>query len=130
MADRYRDWMRQARHDLEFAMLAARESCFEWAAFVALQAAEKACKALHLSLGKMASVHELTQLLEDLPAANRPPPDLYGRAKHLEQHYMRARYPTMFPTGTPREHYTREQGEQAIHDAMGIIEFCHSSMPQ
>jgi len=130
MPERHKDWMRQARNDLEFAMLAARENHFEWAAFAALQAAEKACKALHLFLGKSAAAHELTLLLENLPGEHQPPPDLLKRAKALEKHYMSARYPTMFPTGTPHDHYTREHGEQAIADAMAIIEFCQHGLGQ
>ena len=128
MQQRHKDWMRQARHDLEFAMLAARESCFEWAAFAALQAAEKACKALNLFLGKMASAHEITLLLEGLPGGHQPPADLLKRAKSLEKHYMRARYPTMFPSGTPRDHYTHGDSDQAIADAMAILEFCHRAL--
>jgi HEPN domain-containing protein len=129
MAERHRDWMRQARYDLEFAMLAARESCYEWAAFAALQAAEKACKALSLCLGKTIAAHEITLLLEGLPPKNQPPPELLKRAKAMERHYMSARYPTMFPSGTPRDHYTREDGERAIADAMAIIEFCQQAIP-
>jgi HEPN domain-containing protein len=128
MPERHKDWLRQARHDLEFAMVAAREQHFEWAAFVALQAAEKACKALHLYLGKMASAHELTLLLEQLPPTHQPQPDLLKRAKALERHYMATRYPTMFASGTPRENYTKKEGEQAIADAMAVLEFCQHTI--
>lgn len=124
MPERQRDWMRQARHDLEFAMLAVREQHFEWGAFAALQAAEKACKALNLALKRVNTAHEITLLLDGLPASHEPPAELLKRAKALERHYMRSRYPTLFPSGTPHEHYTREESEQAIMDAMAIIEFC------
>ena len=130
MVQRHKDWMRQARHDLEFAMLAARESCFEWAAFAALQAAEKACKAMNMALMRVNTAHEITLLLDGLPAPHQAPPDLLKRAKALERHYMRSRYPTLFPSGTPRDHYTREESEQAIADAMAIMEFCQHALGQ
>jgi HEPN domain-containing protein len=56
MPERHGDWLAQARWDLDHAGLAARESHFEWAAFAAQQAAEKACKRLHLSLRSAAWV--------------------------------------------------------------------------
>ena len=49
MPERHLDWLRQARLDLDHARLAAREGHPEWAVFAAQQAAEKACKALHMS---------------------------------------------------------------------------------
>jgi HEPN domain-containing protein len=51
MPERHRDWLRQAQLDLDHARLGAREGHFEWAVFAAQQAAEKACKALHMALG-------------------------------------------------------------------------------
>jgi len=44
MAERSRDWFRQAEADLRHARHAAEDEDFEWAAFAAQQAAEKALK--------------------------------------------------------------------------------------
>jgi len=52
MPERYQDWMRQARLDLDHARLAAREGHLEWAVFAA-------CKALHMSLGGEAWGHAI-----------------------------------------------------------------------
>ena len=49
MANRSRDWLLQAEHDLEHAVAAAEALRFDWACFAAHQAAEKAVKALHLA---------------------------------------------------------------------------------
>jgi HEPN domain-containing protein len=130
MPERFRDWLRQARLDLEHARLADREGHLEWAVFAAQQAAEKACKALHLSLGSDAWGHDLTALLEALPAPQRPSPDLLDRARALDKHYLPARYPNGFAQGTPRDHYTRRETRQAIEDAEAILEFCARSIGQ
>ncbi|MBI2467387.1 MAG: HEPN domain-containing protein [Candidatus Rokubacteria bacterium] len=130
MPERYRDWLRQARWDVDHARAAAREGHFEWAAFAAQQAAEKACKALHLSLGSGAWGHDVTHLLAALPAGHPAPPDLVERAKALDKHYLPARYPNGFASGTPREHYPRREADQAITDAEAILEFCERSIPR
>lgn len=128
MPERHQDWLRQARLDLEHARLAAREGHLEWAVFAAQQAAEKACKALHLSLGGDAWGHDLTALLAALPEARRPPEDLLDRAKALDKHYLPSRYPNGFAQGVPRDHYTAREAEQAIADAEVILEFCARSI--
>jgi HEPN domain-containing protein len=128
MPERHRDWLRQAQLDLEHARLAAREGHLEWAVFAAQQAAEKACKALHLSLGGEAWGHDLTALLSALPADHRPPPELIDRGKELDKHYIPARYPNGFAAGVPRDHYTRREAQQAIEDAEEILAFCARSI--
>ena len=62
--------------------------------------------------------------------AQRPHPDLVDRAKGLDKHYLPSRYPTGFAQGTPRDHYTLREAEQAIADAAAVIEFCARSIPR
>ena len=128
MPERHADWLEQARLDLDHARLAARERHFEWAAFAAQQAAEKACKAMHLYLRSAAWGHDVTQLLGALPDGHRPAPELLERAKGLDKHYLPAGYPNGFAAGTPRQHYTLRDAEQAISDAGAILEFCQRSV--
>jgi len=128
MPERYQDWLRQAGLDLDHARLSADAGHLEWSVFAAQQAAEKACKALHLALGGDAWGHDLTSLLGALPADRRPPPDVLGRAKALDKHYIPSRYPNGFAAGTPRDHYTEGEARQAIRDAEVIIEFCTRSL--
>jgi HEPN domain-containing protein len=130
MPERHQDWLRQAHDDLDHARLAAREGHLEWAAFAAQQAAEKACKALHLALGTDVWDHDLTALLGALPVAHRPGSDLLDRAKGLDRHYIPSRYPHGFAQGTPRDHYTSREAEQAIADAAAIVDFCARSIPR
>jgi HEPN domain-containing protein len=128
MPERHEDWLRQARDDLDHARLAAREQHLEWAVFAAQQAAEKACKALHLSLGSDVWGHDLTALLSALPSSHRPEPGLLDLAKGLDKHYIPSRDPNGFAQGTPRDHYTPRDVEQAIADASAILEFCARSI--
>jgi HEPN domain-containing protein len=130
MPERYQDWLRQAHLDLEHARLAARAGHFEWAVFAAQQAAEKACKALHLSLGGDAWGHDLTALLNALPSERRVPAELVDRAKALDKHYILSRYPNGFAQGIPREHYTPREADQSIGHAEAIIEFWSRSIPE
>jgi HEPN domain-containing protein len=52
--DRSADWLAQAERDLAQARESQGSGRHEWACFAAQQAAEKAVKALHLSLGQEA----------------------------------------------------------------------------
>lgn len=130
MPERHGDWLRPARLDLEHARLAAREGHLEWAVVAAQQAAEKACQALHLSLGGEAWGHDLTALLDALPADQRAPVEMLDRAKALDKHDIPARYPNGFARGIPRDHYTQREAKQAIDDAEAILEFCARSIPE
>ncbi|MDQ7850022.1 MAG: HEPN domain-containing protein [Armatimonadota bacterium] len=56
MAERSRDWVEQARRDLESARLQAEGGFFEWACFVSQQAAEKAVRA-----GRMPGMRSVVQ---------------------------------------------------------------------
>ena len=67
MVSRALDWFKQAARDLEQAVESKQAGRHEWACFAGQQAAEKAVKALHLSLGQEAWGHVIARLLEELP---------------------------------------------------------------
>jgi len=128
MAERSRDWLRQAEVDLRQAR-SSRESGFhEWAAFAAHQAAEKAIKAVFQKLHLEAWGHALSALLEALPPQAKPDAGLIERAKDLDLHYIPSRYPNGFERGAPTDYYTRSQADRAIADAEAIIEFCRDQV--
>lgn len=127
-SDRSGDWLRQARWDMELARIAAREGHFEWAAFAALQAAEKACKSVHTFRRGAVWSHDLPLLLESLPGDLAAPTELIARGNDLLRHYLHARYPTMFAAGTPHENYSRREADQAIADAEAVMEFCEGCL--
>lgn len=66
MASRSRDWLDQARGDLETAQILADQSRFDWASFVAQQSAEKAAKAVLQARGHSAWGHVVADLLRAL----------------------------------------------------------------
>lgn len=124
MASRAEDWFRQAERDLQHARDAFDRKTFEWAAFAAQQAAEKAVKALYQRLGAEARGHSVTQLLAALPPSARPSDALIETAKDLDKHYITPRYPNSYPEGAPMDFYTRAEAQRAVDGAERIIEHC------
>ena|SRR5438477_12954565 len=128
MAERARDWFRQAEADLRHARNARDSQDYEWSAFAAQQAAEKAIKALFQRLHKEAWGHVLSALLGELPGETKPSADLIDRAKALDKHYIPTRYPNGFERGAPVDFYTRAESEEAIKNAEAILEFCRNKI--
>ncbi|RMF29654.1 MAG: HEPN domain-containing protein [Chloroflexi bacterium] len=126
--NRSQDWFRQAERDLEQAEDARQAGRHEWACFAAQQAAEKAVKALHLSLGQEAWGHVVARLLRELPDPIPVPDHLVDRAKVLDNFYIPTRYPNGHPEGAPFEHYGPLQSEEAIRHARAILEFVRLQM--
>ncbi|MGO9567754.1 MAG: HEPN domain-containing protein [Desulfomonilaceae bacterium] len=126
MSNRSKDWLAQSVRDLEQARSSKLEGRHEWACFAAQQSAEKAVKALHLSLGQEAWGHVVARLLMELPSP--PPEDLIEKAKVLDNFYMPTRYANGHPDGAPFEHYGAIQSEQAIRYASEILEFVRVQM--
>lgn len=126
MANRAKDWFRQAERDLDQARASQRDARHEWACFAAQQAAEKAVKALHLHLRQEAWGHVVATLLADLPEA--PPAELADKAKVLDNFYVATRYVNGHSAGAPFEHYGSLQSTQAIDYASEILEFARRQM--
>ena len=126
MANRAQDWFAQARQDLEQAQSSAVENRHEWACFAAQQCAEKAVKALHLSLGQEAWGHVIARLLNELPLS--VPEPLVEKAKVLDNFYIPTRYANGHPEGAPFEHYGPLQSGEAIKYAGEILEFVRNQM--
>jgi HEPN domain-containing protein len=124
MAERSRDWFRQAEADLRHARHAADDGDFEWAAFAAQQSAEKAIKALFQNLHLDAWGHTLSLLLTALPEDAAAPGPIVDAGKRLDKHYIPTRYPNGFDRGAPVDFYTRGEADQAVADAEHIVEFC------
>jgi HEPN domain-containing protein len=69
-------------------------------------------------------------LAEALPPPTIAPAEILDAARHLDKHYLPARYPNGFAAGYPGKLYTRGEAEQAIEDATAIIEFCRRHLPR
>ena len=128
MPNRSADWLLQAERDLEQAEDSRLASRHEWACFAAHQSAEKAAKALHLSLGQEAWGHVVARLLMELPNDIDVSGELVEKAKVLDNFYIPTRYPNGHSQGAPFEHYGRLQSEEAIRYARSILEFVRSQM--
>lgn len=92
--NRWADWWHQAEHDLAHAASATRGGHFDWAAFAAHQAAEKAAKALIYGSGQAVAT-----LLRTLP--QRPDQSTIESALRLDKHYIPSRYPNGLPDAHP-----------------------------
>jgi HEPN domain-containing protein len=128
MPNRSADWLLQAERDLEQAEDSRLAKRHEWACFAAHQSAEKAIKALHLSLGQEAWGHVAARLLMELPEDIDVSEELVEKAKVLDNFYIPTRYPNSHSQGAPFEHYGRLQSEEAIRYARSILEFVRSQM--
>jgi HEPN domain-containing protein len=126
VSNRSKDWLAQSVRDLEQARSSKLEGRHEWACFAAQQSAEKAVKALHLSLGQEAWGHVVARLLMELPSP--PPEDLIEKAKVLDNFYIPTRYANGHPEGAPFEHYGTIQSAEAIRYAGEILEFIRVQM--
>lgn len=128
MASRAQDWFRQAEQDLEQAKESQQSGRHEWACFAAQQAAEKAVKALHLSLGQEAWGHVVAKLILDLPESVPVPGNLKEKGQVLDNFYIPARYPNSHPEGPPFEHFGPLQSSTALDYADSIVEFIRTQM--
>jgi HEPN domain-containing protein len=126
MTNRANDWFLQAERDLEQAEASKTDERHEWACFAAQQAAEKAVKALHLSLGQEAWGHVVARLLKDLPLP--VPETLIDQSRVLDGFYIPTRYANGHPEGPPFEHYGRLQSREAIQYAGEILQFVRTQM--
>jgi HEPN domain-containing protein len=128
MAERSDDRLRQAEWGLRHARHARDDQDYDWSAFAAQQAAEKAIKGLFQKLNRDAWGHTVSLLLASLPEEARPGTKLIEKAKALDKHYIPTRYPNGFERGAPFDFYTGEDADNAIANAEAIIEFCRNKI--
>lgn len=122
--NRAKDWLEQAKRDLEHARKSIDLGDYEWACFAAQQAAEKAVKALHARLGQIAWGHSVLGLMEQLPSNIQVPIGLLEAAKILDNYYIPPRCPNAYPSGAPYRYYTEKEAKEAVIAAEEVIGFC------
>jgi HEPN domain-containing protein len=124
MASRERDWLDQARRDLDSARHELAGEYFDWACFAAQQASEKAVKAVFQRRGAEAWGHVVAELLEGLRQFEPIDESVIDMARELDRHYIPSRYPNAHPAGAPFRHYARVHAERAIDYGEQIIRLC------
>jgi len=119
-------WLNQAEEDLATARDLIEKRRFNWACFVAQQAAEKAIKAIYQAQAEIVEwVHSLAILIKGDSKQNiKGIPvlaELYDEARELDKVYIPSRYPNALPHGIPSQFYSKEDGEKCIRVAEKII---------
>ena len=128
MPNRWKDWLAQAKRDLNHALHACKDKDFEWSCFSCQQAAEKAVKSVFLYLHGEGWGHSVYGLLKALADKTRVPQKLLEAAKMLDKHYIPTRYPNGFERGIPADYYTEKEAKEAIKNAQTVIKFCQSRL--
>jgi HEPN domain-containing protein len=127
--NRAADWLKMAERDLGFAELGAASGYHEGAAFHAQQSAEKAVKALVLSLHGAVRGHAITEIVLQLPASLKVPSEILSAAQQLDRVYVTSRYPNGFAWGSPSDYFSEKDSRELIAYAKQILEWCRSQVP-
>lgn len=120
MPRRHEDWLAQAERDLKAARDSLTSDNYEWAAFQAQQAAEKA---LVQYFNREARGHSVVHLLRQASTSVELPKGLVAAAQEVDRHYIQSRYPNGFPAGYPGEYYDERLAARCIDYAREILDF-------
>ena len=122
--ERYKVWLRQAKYDLAAAFLSLENEYFEWAAYQAEQAVEKALKSVIVQAGSKApKIHKLGILFGFCNAINENFRNTKFAFKHIESFTFISRYPFLIPYKykTPHEVITEADANLALVEASEVL---------
>lgn len=122
--ERSADWLRQAKRDLQRALIDIQYSYYEWACFTSQQAAEKGVKALHQALNSSVRGHSIVKMLEGLVGRLEVSEELLHAGRILDRYYIESRYPNGFPEGSPVDYFDKILANEAYNAADQILRFC------
>jgi HEPN domain-containing protein len=126
MASRAADWLGQAERDLRAAEASMEAGLFEWACFIAQQAAQKAVKAVAQAHGGDVMGHAVSRLVAEV--FGQAPDEIAEPARRLDKFYIPTRYPNGWAAGKPGDYYSREDAEAAIADAQRVVGYCQGHL--
>ena len=126
MAERSKDWLKQAEKDLNAAESMSKAGHYEWACFVSQQSAEKTLKAIYQKYNGEARGHSVLELAKRLTRKIKMDKKIIECGRDLDKYYIPTRYPNGFETGSPYEYYTKDEADHAIICARKILELGQS----
>ena len=126
--NRAADWLKMAERDLGYAEVGAASGYHEGAAFHAQQCAEKAVKALVMSLHGAVRGHAVTEIIRQLPASVKVPAEILNAAQQLDKVYVTSRYPNGFAWGTPSDYFSEKDSRELIAYGKQVLEWCRSQI--
>jgi len=124
MANEKERWLAEAEEDLRTAEVLLEQGRYSASAFYSQQSAEKALKSVLYGLHQAPWGHAVVELLERISQV-RPGPEvseLAPCARLLDRHYIGARYPNAYPSGTAAAHYDPGTAQEAIECANRFLE--------
>jgi HEPN domain-containing protein/predicted nucleotidyltransferase len=117
--------MEQAYYDLEIANISMVNGFHEWAAYQAEQAAEKALKAVIVSVGwRPPKMHKLGMLFGMCNQASEKFRTTIFNFKHLESFTFISRYPFLIPgkDKSPHNLISHPEAANALEEAQDIVD--------
>jgi HEPN domain-containing protein len=116
-------WRGQADRALDTALLAADGGRWEWACFLAEQAAQLAVKGLLHGLAEEAWGHDLVVLVQRAATTlgSSWPSEAADPAARLSRHFIPTRYPDAHASGEPGMHYRPADAVAAVGDARTLL---------
>ena len=124
MANEKDRWLAEAQGDWEIAEILLREARYNASAFYSQQSAEKALKAILYGVHEQPWGHSVRDLLNRIHQI-APLDNIEGMeacARILDRHYIGARYPNAYPSGTARDYYDEKTAAEALECAQRFLE--------
>ena len=130
MSERSKDWMAEGENDIKHAEVDCKNGFYNWACFSSQQAGEKVIKAVFQKLRTEAWGHSVADLLNELSKHYKIPEEILEISYELDKAYIPTRYPDVFPSGSPKDKYTKKEAERLIRYAKKIAKFCKNLLSQ
>jgi HEPN domain-containing protein len=128
MANEKERWLAEAQEDRVTAEVLFREGRYSASAFHSQQSAEKALKSVLYGLHDVPWGHSVMNLLEQVKQL-RPLEeleDLASCARILDRHYIGARNPNAYPSGTAPAHYDDSTAREALECARKFLQMSNT----
>lgn len=120
MADRSKDWLRQAEEEYRWAEEGYATGRWALVCFTAQQVAEKCVKAIAIAIVRGAAQirgHSIKAITEALGIDG----ELDQMARMLDQYYISTGYPDAFASGSPFEYFVERQARESLEFAHAFL---------